>query len=249
MPNVITYVTTDMVRWGVGKGSPATAHEHDESHFALSERIRELEENPPEAVSIVGVMQSGSTLRFQLSNGDLLPPVTMPVAVMQERGSWRAGRDYNALDVVRVGGFGRFMVQVDHHSEAPFDPDLEILGVLVYYLLEETGVIFEAGLTASRDLDADADIFRYRDVLGSGDTDPTIEITVQAEGTDFPWNVGDTAQFETAGAHVRFIEGAGVTVRRRVGADLQSATDDGSVCTLLYKGLDVWVLTGDLSVP
>jgi hypothetical protein len=249
MPNVITYVTTDMTRWGVGKGAPATAHEHDESHFALSERIRVLEQNPPTAVSVVAVVQSGSTFRFQLSNGNLTDPVTLPVAVFQERGNWRAGRDYNPLDVVRVGGKGRFLIQVQHHSEAPFDPDLSILGSQVYYLLEETGVIFEAGLAASRDLESALDIFRYRDVLGSGDSDPTIEITVQPEGTDFPWNEGDTAQFETAGAHVRFIEAGGVTIRRRVGAELQSATDDGSVCTLLYKGNDVWTLTGDLFVP
>lgn len=243
------YAGTDLTRWGVGEGRPLTAHEHDESHFAISERVRELEENPPVAVSIVSVTQSGSQLTFHLSNGGTLGPVTLPVAVMQERGAWRAGRDYRVLDIVRVGGFGRFMVLKAHHSAAPFDPDRLVTGSPAYYLLEETGVIFEAGLSASRDLDPDADIFRYRDVLGTGDSDPTIEITVQEEGTDFPWNIGDTAQFETNGAHIAFIEGDGVTIRRRVGAELRSATDDASVLTLLYKGNDIWTLTGDLFVP
>jgi hypothetical protein len=243
------YATTDLTRWGAGENRPLSAHEHDESHFALSERIRELEDNPPVAVSIASVTQSGSQITFHLSNGGALTPVTLPHAVFQERGAWRAGRDYRALDIVRVGGKGRFMVLKAHHSVAPFDPDRVVSGGPAYYLLEETGVIFEAGLTASRDLDPDADIFRYRDVLGTGDTDPTIEITVQPEGTDFPWNDGDTAQFETHGAHIVFVEGDGVTIRRRVGAELQSATDDGSVVTIIYKGDDVWTLTGDLLVP
>lgn len=243
------YATTDLTRWGVGEDRPLSAHEHDESHFALSERIRTLEENPPVADSIISVTQSGSQITFHLTSGGVLAPVTLPTAVMQERGSWRAGRDYHQLDVVRVGGFGRFMVLKAHHSEAPFDPDLLVGGTPAYYLLEETGVIFEAGLVASRDLDPDLDIFRYRDVLGTGDTDPTIEITVQEEGTDFPWNIGDTAQFETHGAHIQFIEAGTVTIRRRVGAELRSATDDGSVVSLIYKGLDVWTLTGDLFVP
>lgn len=242
------YATTDMTRWGAGENRPLTAHEHDESHFALSERARALEENPPLAVSISSVTQSGVQLTFHLSNGDALPPVTLPTAVFQERGSWRAGRDYRILDIVRVGGKGRFMVLKAHHSEAPFDPDRVVTGGPAYYLLEETGVIFEAGLTESRDLDPDSDVFRYREVFGSGDSDPTIEITVQAEGTDFPWNAGDTAQFETAGADIRFIEGDGVTIRRRVGAELQSGTSNGSVVTLLYKGEDIWILTGDILI-
>lgn len=243
------YATTDLTRWGIGEGRPLSAHEHDESHFAISERVRALEDNPPVANSIVSVSQSGVQITFHLTDGDVLAPVTLPTAVFQERGSWRAGRDYRVLDIVRVGGKGRFMVLKAHHSDAPFDPDRFVGGGPAYYLLEETGVIFETGLSASRDLDQGLDVFRYRDVLGTGESDPTVEITVQQEGTDFPWNEGDTAQFETHGAHIQFIEGDGVTIRKRVGAELRSATADASVLTLLYKGGDVWTLTGDLYVP
>lgn len=244
MPNVVTYVTDDMTRWGVGKGAPATAHEHDESHFALSERIRALEESPPVAVSISSITQSGSQLTFHMSDGGTFGPFAMPVAVFQERGAWRAGRDYQRLDTVRVGGQGRFLILKAHHSEAPFDPDRIVTGSPAYYLLSEDGIIFGDDIEESRDL-ASGDVARFKLITGGSAGDP-VQINLIEESTDAPWNAGDQATFETHGASLEIVADTGVTLI--CSALPQSRTIDGSVMNLLYHGNDLWTLTGDLAI-
>lgn len=245
MVNTLTWVTTDMTRWGVGKGAPATAHEHDESHFNLDRRIADLEDSPPVAVSIASVTSNGSQITFHLSNGDALTPITLPVAVFQERGSWRAGRDYHRLDVVRVGGFGRYLILKDHHSDAPFDPDRVIGGGLVYYLLEESGIIFGAtDIEESRDMSVD-DVFRFTDVVGNSTGDP-VDITIEEESTDFPWNIGDHARFRTNGVNLSISAAGAVVLQYADDRNPASRTANFAKIDLIYRGSDVWMVSGDL---
>lgn len=247
MVNVLTYATDDFTRWGAGKGAPLTAHEHDESHYNLDRRLDDLETNPPTAISIASVTSNGSQLTFHLSNGDTLGPITLPVAVFQERGSWRAGRDYHRLDTVRVGGFGRYLILKDHHSEAPFDPDRQIAGGNVYYLLEESGTIFGAvDIEDSRDMTED-DIFRFTDVVGNSVGDP-VDITVQEESTDFPWNIGDRARFRTNGVSLTIVAAGAVVLQHCDDRSLTSRTPNFAIVELIYRGSDVWMVTGDLEL-
>lgn len=244
MPDEITYVTDDLTRWGTGKGAPASAVEHDISLWSLSERVRELEENPPVAISIATISQSGGNLYVHLTNGDILGPFIMPVAVFQERGSWRAGRDYRSLDTVRVGGQGRFLILQNHHSETPFDPDRLIGGNPVYYLLSADGIIFGDDVEESRDLD-ETDVFRQKFVTGGTAFDPVV-IHLPEESTDAPWNAGDTATFETLGTSLEITHDSDVELI--CSALPQSRTTEGSVMSLLYHGENRWTLTGDLAI-
>lgn len=250
MVDQVTYRTTDGTRWGAGKGSPINATERDIGLWSLQERIRELEENPPEPISISNITVSGSQMTVHLSNGGTLGPFTLPVAVMQAAGNYTPGREYLQLDLVRVGGFGLYLVLQDHTAEAEFDPDLEISGEPVYFLIMETGIIFGDDIEGDRELTID-DAFRYFDVFGNSDTptDGTVQINVPEESSDNPWQAGTSIQFEAQpGFIVEITWPSDVTVNVP-GGTLPRSRADYSVIALLYKGDDVWTLGGDLAVP
>lgn len=248
MPDEITYITDDFTRWGEGKGAPINATEHDIGLWSLSERVREVEENPPEPISISNVTVSGSQMTVHLSNGGTLGPFTLPVAVMQAAGNYTPDRAYLTLDLVKVGGFGLYLVLQDHTAPDVFDPDLEISGEPVYFLIMETGVIFGVDIEGDRLLTID-DAFRYFDVLGNSDTptDGTVIITVPGESSDNPWQAGTSIQFEAQPNVV--IEFAGESdVEIRCAAPLKRSRADFSVVALLYKGDNIWTLAGDLQI-
>lgn len=65
---------------------------------------------------------SGRQWTVYLTDSTELGPFLLPMATPRYRGVWAGSINYAAFDIVRVGGFGTFMVVQDHTSAASFDP-------------------------------------------------------------------------------------------------------------------------------
>lgn len=228
--------------WGAGIG-PLTAPQVDDNFWDHEERIQNLENNPPVAVSVSNITISGSVLTFHMSNGDTYD-VTAPTATFHWRGDFLPGTAYVPLDEVRVGGVGRVLVLIAHTSVDPFDIDREISGDPVYFLLEELGIIFaDTAIDASRDL-IEADFSRYHDVI-PGSSGDDVTLVVPPEGSDFRPQPGTVMDFfmQDPTGQIIFEAGGGVTLRSPASFNSRAQY---STMSLLYRGDDVWDVSGDL---
>ena len=66
--------------WGAGKGSNLTPGEVDANFKAIADALDDLEANPPEAVPISNITQSGSSITVWLEDGTSFGPFTLPTA-------------------------------------------------------------------------------------------------------------------------------------------------------------------------
>jgi hypothetical protein len=126
----IDYKTTDMARWGVGSGAGTggnlTPTQGDLNFWELYSRLKELEDNPPEAVSITGMTVVGSQWEVNMSDGSTFGPFTLPIATFELKGDWLNEMLYYELDLVSVPGYGLYLVRIQHTTPAlpaTFDPD------------------------------------------------------------------------------------------------------------------------------
>ena len=110
--------------WGPGKGARLTSLEADGNVLDLDSRIRNLEDNPPEAIGIDHFSVSGNALTIYLSNGSTHGPFTLPSASWRWAGEWQPLTLYYALDLVAQGG-SIYLVQHNHTSDAAFAADAE----------------------------------------------------------------------------------------------------------------------------
>jgi hypothetical protein len=119
----MTYRTTDLVKWGTGKGANLTATELDENFWDVVERLSTLEDNPPEAVGISNITVAQTTMMIYMTDGSTFGPFVLPVANWAWKGEWTEGVHYYQLDLVTVAGRGLYLVLNEHDAVAPFDPD------------------------------------------------------------------------------------------------------------------------------
>ena len=151
--------------WGPGIAEDLSAEQVDGNFHGLDQRVTELEDNPPEAVSIANVTSTGSTFTVHLSDGNAIGPLLLPVAAFNARGNWAASTLYTRNDVVTHDN-AAYVVKLQHTSGATFDPNLAISGEAVYQLLvsRPQGMLWRGIYTTST-------AYAYYDVvrvLGSG---------------------------------------------------------------------------------
>lgn len=125
----IDYRTTDNAKWGAGSGADAsgdlTPSQVDNNFWTLYTRLKELEDNPPEAVDIIGFTVIGSQFQVNMSDGSTLGPYSLPIATFRMVGDWTNSTAYLQLDILTVPHDGVYMVNVGHTtpaSPATFDP-------------------------------------------------------------------------------------------------------------------------------
>jgi len=110
--------------WGPGKGARLTSLEADGNVYDLDSRLRNVELNPPAAVSIDHFGVSGNALTIFLTNGATQGPFTLPSAQWRWAGEWQALATYYALDVITYAG-SVYLVRHNHTSDATFAADAE----------------------------------------------------------------------------------------------------------------------------
>jgi len=110
--------------WGPGKGARLTSLEADGNVYDLDGRVRNIELNPPAAVSIDHFTVAGNALTIFLTNGSSHGPFTLPSASWRWAGEWQPLTLYYTLDLVAQGG-SIYLVQHNHTSDATFAADAE----------------------------------------------------------------------------------------------------------------------------
>lgn len=117
------------------KGSPLTADEVDENFRGLDDRVTEVEENPPEAVSIDTIEVTGNQMVITLTNSVVQGPFDLDTADWEFRGPWLPAHNYLKNDVFSEDG-SLYLVLVAHTSESEFDAGFSpSSGVDAYQLL------------------------------------------------------------------------------------------------------------------
>jgi hypothetical protein len=120
--------------WGPGKGARLTSLEADGNVYDLDSRLRNVELNPPAAVSIDHFSVSANALTIFLTNGATQGPFTLPSAQWRWAGEWQPLTTYYALDVFGYAG-SVYLVQHNHTSDAGFAAEAEDATGFRYALL------------------------------------------------------------------------------------------------------------------
>lgn len=138
------YRTTDLAKWGAGKGSNLTPAEVDNNFYEIRSDVQDLKDNPPTAAGISNIEVIGTQMKIFLSNGDSYGPYTLPYLMFKSRGDWAPATLYNILDLVVVPQQGLFLVNINHESDATFDPNKVVDTTPAYTLVfPETAYIYD----------------------------------------------------------------------------------------------------------
>lgn len=117
--------------WGPGLGQNLPAAAVDGNFRDLDQRMKDLEDHPPDAVSIANITATGAAMTVHLTNGTAIGPLRLPVAGFQVLGDWQPGTPYVLHDILRHDNTV-FIVKADHTSAASFDPARVMAGEAVY---------------------------------------------------------------------------------------------------------------------
>lgn len=227
--------------WGAGLGRALTRAEADGNAYALREAIQDLIDNPVEGVSLSNIVVVGRQVTFYLSDGSTNGPFNLPIAAPRYRGTWAPSINYAAYDLVRVGGFGTYMVLQDHTSASTFDPYVGNsagnyyvqIGPDPFYTAQ---VLTVSGTTLTLSLTHQNKYIRATNASG---------LTVTLNASIFPVNAEIHFRQAAAGA-VTVVAGAGVTINTMTGYDNGSASL-GAVFTLKQVSANVWDIFGKLA--
>lgn len=114
-----TYRTTDLTRWGSGKGSRLTSTEADINFWDVWQAIVALQSSSGGA-RIDYFEVSGTQFYVHMTDHSILGPYDLPVATFDDKGDWAPNTSFAKLDVVHENG-SVYWVQVPHTSAATFD--------------------------------------------------------------------------------------------------------------------------------
>lgn len=227
--------------WGAGLGRALTRAEADGNLYALREAIQDLIDNPIPGVGIENFAITGRQLTIYMTDSTTFGPFTLPMATPRYRGIWSNAINYAAYDIVRVGGFGTYMVMQDHTSAATFDPYVGNsagnyyiqIGPDPFYTAQ---VKTESGTTLTLAL---ADQNKYiRATNASG-------LAVTLNAGIFPVNAEIHFRQANTGP-ITFTAGSGVTINVPEGLDL-ATNETGAVCTLKCVAADEFDILGKLA--
>lgn len=121
--NSLVFRTDDMLKWGVGKGSPLTKEEGDNNLWWILEQIAFLTSNPLQPHEITSITVSDGKISITLSNGTVFGPYALPEQAFNWTGAYISGHDYSRMDVLTASD-GAYLVLADHTAPTTFNPSL-----------------------------------------------------------------------------------------------------------------------------
>lgn len=142
--------------WGAGTGTNLTAAQVDENFYTIHLRVLDLEDNPPEAISIDHFEITGSLLTIVMTDASTHGPFVLPMGQWRWTGEWEAEATYFLGDLFTESG-NLYFVRVQHVAAEEFDPDLFTVDGQVYVLVLPR-VVFKFTLN-----------FYNKDVIGEGE--------------------------------------------------------------------------------
>lgn len=123
----ITFVTTDMTRWGVGTGVPHNAAAADIIIWDLLQRIIALEAGAPDPRSITGFSVVGNQLTVTMSDATNEGPFTLPISSFIFLDGFIPATIFKANSIFPAND-ALWLVTQDHLTDAVFDPGRTIVG-------------------------------------------------------------------------------------------------------------------------
>lgn len=147
-----TYRTTDLSRWGPGKGSNLTGEEFDTNTWELEQEIEGIKASPAQANGIANIQVSGAAMLITLQDGTVLGPFQMPVLMWNFRGNWLPLAFYAVLDTFVVPGIGLFVTRQSGASPSTFSPTYidPTSGLPAYQMIMGFGQLGIAGNNGDR---------------------------------------------------------------------------------------------------
>jgi hypothetical protein len=247
------YRTTDMVKWGAGKGANLTPTEVDTSFWNLRERIRTLEESPPAANNIDEITVSGSQMTITMEDASTFGPFTLPTSRWRWRGEFADATVYAVEDFFSDPDTGSiYRVLIGHTSATPFDPDLESGGDPVYELILDVSDVASGSSSYLATVEDGPNPADYIDpvLADAGKVWLTMDSTSNFTSIRIPTNATVAFPIGTTLSVFEwwrrgFIDGVvGVDVYGKNLGD-QGTSGFGTVLTALKVATNTWVLIGD----
>lgn len=241
----LTYRTTDVLRWGSGNGGSLSWAQQDENQANLETRVWTLENDPPTAIGISNITQSGNTITVWLSNGSSFGPFSLPLPNLYFReDGWLPGAGYFAGNLFVFERTGFYLVLQDHTSGDEFDPNATTTDGQLYRLLFDpfSGSVPKA-IPESTDLTFIPELTDANKYLVWTNTDQ-LAVIIPAED-DVAFALGAELHFRQAAAGSIIIEGdTGVTINpSRPGFDTATPWQ-GANCTVKKVAEDEWDFIG-----
>ena len=116
-----TYRTDDFARWGAGQGFNLSPQQVDINFWDLIQRMLAQEAKPPPAAAIAYFEIVGVMMYVHMTDGTVLGPYELPVAIFRDRGVWTTSTVYSKMDTFSING-GLYVVIFDHTSGTTFNP-------------------------------------------------------------------------------------------------------------------------------
>lgn len=125
MPLPLIFRTTDMLKWGAGKGTNLTPIEVDENFWTLWQFLTDLTSEPLQPNNIASISVAGNQMTIHMDDASTFGPFTLPVAAFGVNPAgleWQPGIEYAVWEIFTAND-GLYLVAQAHTSESEFDPD------------------------------------------------------------------------------------------------------------------------------
>lgn len=131
----ITFRSTDMLKWGVGKGSPLTKEEVDNNFWYILVQLADLAMNAPEPKDIQSITVANGKMTITLSDGiTTFGPFDLPTNAFNWTGAFVGGATYHRMDIL-TSSDGAYLVLQDHTAASTFDPAATNISGALYQLM------------------------------------------------------------------------------------------------------------------
>lgn len=236
---MIIYRTTGP--WGAGKGSNLTAPEVDGNFHDLTQRIADVEDNPPTPISIADITMVGSQIFITLTNGEEFGPFNVPTATFIWRDEWTPSTVYAAFDVFKVTGVGQYLVINPHTSPTTFDP--ESADISLMFAIPDQAVVPVQPITAAGEYQV---VLTDMGTLLRFTAATAVQVVMPDATEDSQFPVGSVISITKktdADVEVQFVSPVIVNT-----PETYFLRTNGSTATLIKVATQQWDLTGDLEL-
>ncbi len=140
----VIFRTTDLAKWGAGKGAPLTKDEVDSNFWLLLGYIATAMEATGTPHEIASVTVVDNQMTVTLDDATTFGPFDLPEAAFRWTGAYVGGFDYKRFDILTAAD-GAYLVRRDHTAATVFDPAASDMTGALYALLFPYQNIFDIG--------------------------------------------------------------------------------------------------------
>lgn len=161
----LIFRTTDLTRWGVGKGSRLTKEEVDRNFWDVLQLALAAISNPLQPANIQTISVLGDQMTIELTNGNTFGPFTLPVAGFTWTGAFQSFHDYFKNDILTFAD-ALYLVLQDNTTAGTFDPNASNIGGPFYQLMVTFPTRYDVGFffpdTPGNGISTGAAMFAHR---------------------------------------------------------------------------------------